>query len=74
MKMMREGGVNGLAKADVEEEELEELREEYKVSLEKTKLDLEEEKHQRQRKQVKRKAESTNVSFSVGKKRKSNAK
>ena len=72
--MMREGGVNGLAKADVEEEELEELREEYKVSLEKTKLDLEEEKHQRQRKQVKRKAESTNVSFSGGKKRKSYAK
>ena len=52
--MMREGGVNGIAKSDVGEEELGELREEYKVSLEKTKLELEEEKHQRQRKQVKR--------------------
>jgi len=70
LKMMREGGVNGVTKADVGEEELEELREEYKVSLEKTKLELEEEKHQRQKKQVKRKAESTNVSFSGGKKRK----
>jgi len=70
LKMMREGGVNGVTKADVREEELEELREEYKVSLEKTKLELEEEKHQRQKKQVKRKAESTNVSFSGGKKRK----
>ena len=68
--MMREGGVNGVTKADVREEELEELREEYKVSLEKTKLELEEEKHQRQRKQVKRKTESTNVSFPGGKKRK----
>lgn len=74
LKMMREGGVNGIAKSDVGEEELGELREEYKVSLEKTKLELEEEKHQRQRKQVKRKAESTNVSFSGGKKRKSNVK
>ena len=72
--MMREGGVNGLVKANVGEEELDELREDYKASLEKTKLELEEEKHQRQRKQVKRKAESTNVSFPVGKKRKSNAK
>merc|ERR1712032_1355653 len=45
LKMMREGRVNGVTKVDVGEEELEELREEYKVSLEKTKLELEEEKH-----------------------------
>ena len=67
--MMREGGVNGLVKANVGEEELDELREDYKASLEKTKLELEEEKHRsQQRKLVKRKAESTNVSYSGGKK------
>ena len=70
MKMMREGGVNGLAKAEVLDEELDGLREEYKASLEKTKLDLEEEKQQRQKKQVKRKAESTNLSSFGGKKQK----
>ena len=68
--MIREGGVNGLAKAEVLDEELDGLREEYKASLEKTKLDLEEEKQQRQKKQVKRKAESTNLSSFCGKKRK----
>lgn len=68
--MMREGGVNGLVKANVGEEELDELREDYKASLEKTKLELEEEKHRsQQRKLVKRKAESTNVSYSGGKKK-----
>merc|ERR1711962_840490 len=70
LKMTREGGVNGLAKAEVLDEELDGLREEYKASLEKTKLDLEEEKQQKQKKQVKRKAESTNLSSSGGKKRK----
>merc|ERR1712240_374234 len=50
LKMTREGGVNGLAKAEVLDEELDGLREEYKASLEKTKLDLEEEKQQRQKK------------------------
>ena len=68
--MMREGGVNGLVQANVGEEELDELREDYKASLEKTKLELEEEKHRsQQRKLVKRKAESTNVSYSGGKKK-----
>ena len=68
--MMREGGVNGLVKANVGEEELDELREDYKASLEKTKLELEEEKQRsQQRKLVKRKAESTNVSYSGGKKK-----
>lgn len=68
--MMREGGVNGLVQASVGEEELDELREDYKASLEKTKLELEEEKHRsQQRKLVKRKAESTNVSYSGGKKK-----
>jgi len=70
LKMTREGGVNGLAKAEVLDEELDGLREEYKASLEKTKLDLEEEKQQRQKKQVKRKAESTNLSSFGSKKRK----
>ena len=70
MKMTREGGVNGLAKAEVLDQELDGLREEYKASLEKTKLDLEEEKQQRQKKQVKRKAESTNLSSFGSKKRK----
>ena len=68
--MMREGGVNGLVQASVGEEELDELREDYKASLEKPKLELEEEKHRsQQRKLVKRKAESTNVSYSGGKKK-----
>ena len=62
--------MNGLAKAEVLDEELDGLREEYKASLEKTKLDLEEEKQQRQKKQVKRKAESTNLASFGGKKRK----
>ena len=62
--------MNGLAKAEVLDEELDGLREEYKASLEKTKLDLEEEKQQRQKKQVKRKAECTNLSSFGGKKRK----
>ena len=62
--------MNGLAKAEVLDEELDGLREEYKASLEKTKLDLEEEKQQRQKKQVKRKAESTNILSFGGKKRK----
>ena len=62
--------MNGLAKAEVLDEELDGLREEYKASLEKTKLDLEEEKQQRQKKQVKRKAESTNLSSFGGQKRK----
>ena len=62
--------MNGLAKAEVLDEELDGLREEYKASLEKTKLDLEEEKQQRQKKQVERKAESTNLSSFGGKKRK----
>merc|ERR1711936_251553 len=71
LKMVREGGVNGLVQASVGEEELDELREDYKASLEKTKLELEEEKHRsQQRKLVKRKAESTNVSYSGGKKKK----
>ena len=61
--------MNGLAKAEVLDEELDGLREEYKASLEKTKLDLEEEKQQRQKKQVKRKAECTNLSSFGGKKR-----
>ena len=62
--------MNGLAKAEVLDEELDGSREEYKASLEKTKLDLEEEKQQRQKKQVKRKAECTNLSSFGGKKRK----
>ena len=62
--------MNGLAKAEVLDGELDCLREEYKASLEKTKLDLEEEKQQRQKKQVKRKAECTNLSSFGGKKRK----
>ena len=62
--------MNGLAKAEVLDEELDGLREEYKASLEKTKLDLEEEKQQRQKKQVKRKAESTTLPSFGGKKRK----
>ena len=62
--------MNGLAKAEVLDGELDGLREEYKASLEKTKLDLEEEKQQRQKKQVKRKAESTTLPSFGGKKRK----
>ena len=60
--MLRDGGIQGVSKSSVEEQEVEGRRVEYKESLEKTRVDLEEEKH---RKNEKRKVEKENKKSKV---------